>query len=152
MSYVINPFAVSKAMEGVPGRTPAAPEVEREAAFATLAPYRDGIITLGKFSGSSAWERHPRGDEIVQVVAGRIILRVDGGSLKLSAGEMAVVSANCWHQIYAPEMATVLYVTPRPTVHFEGGDPTNRQFDPLGGRGERLLGALIRIWFWLRRE
>lgn len=139
-------------MEGVPGRTPAAPDVEREAAFATLGPYRDGTITLGKFSGSSAWERHPKGDEIVQVVAGNIILRIDGGSLKLAAGEMAVVPANRWHQIYAAEMASILYVTPRPTVHFAGGDPTNRQLDPLAGRGEWLLSTLMRAWFWLRRE
>lgn len=153
MTYSINPIAISKAMEGVPGRTPATPAVEREAAFATLAPYRDGSITLGKFSGSSAWERHPKGDEIVHVVAGSIILRVDGGSsLKLTAGEVAVVPANRWHQIYAPEMASVLYVTPRPTIHFDGGDPTNRQFDPLSGRGGRLLSALMWSWSRLRRE
>lgn len=33
------------------GRTPTTSEAEREGAFAKLAPYRDGAIFAGKFSG-----------------------------------------------------------------------------------------------------
>jgi hypothetical protein len=50
------------------GRTPTSSEAEREGAFARLAPYRDGAVFVGKFAGTSAWERHPVGDEIVQIV------------------------------------------------------------------------------------
>jgi hypothetical protein len=49
------------------GRTPTTPEAVREGAFVYLAPYRDGAITLGKYAGTSAWERHPQGDETVDV-------------------------------------------------------------------------------------
>lgn len=146
-----NPTSAS-AQQPATNRTASASETERERAFVDLSPYRDGVITLGKFSGSSQWERHPSGDENVQVVAGEIVLRIDGGSLKLAPGEMAVVPANRWHQIYAREMASVLYITPLPTEHFKGGDPTNRQFDPLAGRGKRLLAALAWLWFWLRGD
>ena len=44
------------------GRTPETPAAEREAAFARLAPYRDGAIFTAKSSGEGAWERHPNGD------------------------------------------------------------------------------------------
>src|ERR1700730_5992091 len=58
------------------GRTPETPAAEREGAFARLAPYRDGAIFTGKFAGNSAWERHPNGDEIVQIVDGATVLHV----------------------------------------------------------------------------
>ena len=52
------------------GRTPTSSEDERAGAFARLAPYRDGAVFTAKFSGVSAWERHPNGDEIVYIVDG----------------------------------------------------------------------------------
>ena len=74
------------------GRRPDMTEAERKAtgAFATLAPYRDGNIFSAKFAGDGAWERHPNGDELVQVVDGAThpapddrgraaILRAQGG-------------------------------------------------------------------------
>ena len=80
------------------GRTPQMTEVERKGsgAFATLAPFRDGNIFSAKFAGDGAWERHPNGDELVQIVGGspdqhaarRALLRrsaPDAGRLRLSA-------------------------------------------------------------------
>lgn len=145
-----NPASVSEKLVGVPGRTPSLPASERELGFYTLSPYRDGVITLGKFAGTSAWERHPKGDEIVQVVTGNIILRIDADSIKLGTGDMTVIPAGRWHQIYAAEMASMLYVTPRPTEHFEG-DILGRQLDPLKGPGAWLLSAFVHGWHWLRR-
>ena len=54
------------------GRRPDMTEAERKGtnAFATLTPFRDGNIFSAKFSGNGAWERHPNGDELVQVVEG----------------------------------------------------------------------------------
>ena len=58
--------------------------------FATLAAYRDGGIFATHFRGSSGWERHPQGDEVVQILAGatRFDILVDEvmQSLELSAG------------------------------------------------------------------
>lgn len=147
---LVNPASLSADMAGVPGRNLATTEDERERAFIDLSPYRDGVITLGKFSGLSQWERHPKGDEIVQVVAGEIVLRIERDSIRMRAGDMIVIPVDRWHQIYASEMASILYVTPRPTVHFEGGDPMGRQLDPLSGRGSQLLSALVHSWYWLR--
>src|SRR5439155_8337044 len=54
------------------GRRPEMTEADWKGtnAFATLTPFRDGNIFSAKFSGNGAWERHPNGDELVQVVEG----------------------------------------------------------------------------------
>jgi quercetin dioxygenase-like cupin family protein len=103
------------------GRTPTTPEAKREGAFARLASYRDGGIFSAKFAGTSAWERHPRGDEIVQIVDGATTLHLmtaDGKqSLALSAGMMVIVPQNTWHQFEAPDGVCVMTTTPQPTEH-----------------------------------
>ena len=105
------------------GRRPETTEAERKAsgAFVTLAPYRDGNIYSAKFSGDAAWERHPNGDEIVQIVDGATTLHLmtDDGlqSHELKAGMVAVVPQNTWHRFHSPEGVSVVTATPRPTEH-----------------------------------
>src|SRR5918912_110501 len=89
------------------GRTPETPESAREGAFARLAPYRDGGIFAAKFSGESSWERHPNGEEIVQVVEGAatVHLITDQGpqSVFLTEGMVIIVPQNTWHRFEAPD-------------------------------------------------
>ncbi len=103
------------------GRTPTTPETARKGAFARLAPYRDGAIFTAKFAGLAAWERHPQGDEIVQIVDGATTLHLmtaEGRqSLELRAGMMAIVPQNTWHQFEAPGGVTLMTATPQPTEH-----------------------------------
>jgi quercetin dioxygenase-like cupin family protein len=105
------------------GRTPTSSDADREGAFATLASYRDGGIFTGKFAGTSAWERHPVGDEIVQVLDGTTTLHLmttEGKqSLSLTAGMMIVVPQNTWHQFEAPDGVCVMTATPQPTEHLQ---------------------------------
>jgi quercetin dioxygenase-like cupin family protein len=102
-------------------RTPTSSEADRAGAFARLAPYRDGAVFAAKFAGISAWERHPQGDEIVQIVDGATTLHLitDEGrqSLALTAGMMAIVPCNAWHQFEAPDGVSVMTATPQPTEH-----------------------------------
>jgi quercetin dioxygenase-like cupin family protein len=102
-------------------RTPTSTEAERAGAFARLAPYRDGAIFTAKFAGTSAWERHPQGDEIVQVVDGATTLHLmtaEGRqSVALRAGMLAIVPRNTWHQFEAPDGVCVMTATPQPTEH-----------------------------------
>ena len=104
-------------------RRPETTEAERKAsgAFVTLSPYRDGNIFCAKFSGDAAWERHPSGDELVQVVDGGTILHVitEEGPLSyaLNAGMVVVVPQNMWHRFYAPDGVTLVTATPKPTEH-----------------------------------
>src|SRR6266849_5088532 len=87
------------------GRTPTTPEAARQGAFARLAPYRDGAIFTAKFAGTGAWERHPQGDEIVQIVEGATTLHImtaDGPqSFALAAGLVAIVPQGMWHRFEA---------------------------------------------------
>ena len=105
------------------GRTPQTTEVERKGsgAFVTLAPFRDGNIYSAKFAGDGAWERHPNGDELVQIVDGSATLHImteDGPkSFALSAGMMIIMPQGTWHRFHAPEGVSVLTATPKPTEH-----------------------------------
>lgn len=105
------------------GRRPETTEAERKAsgAFVTLAPFRDGNIYSAKFSGDAAWERHPNGDEIVQIIDGATTLHLmtaDGPqSFALSAGMVAIVPQNTWHRFEAPDGVSIVTATPRPTEH-----------------------------------
>jgi mannose-6-phosphate isomerase-like protein (cupin superfamily) len=105
------------------GRRPESTEAERKASggFVTLAPYRDGNIYSAKFSGDAAWERHPNGDEIVQIVDGSTTLHLmtEKGleTHVLSAGMLAVVPQNTWHRFHAPNGVSIVTATPRPTEH-----------------------------------
>lgn len=86
-----------------------------------LAAYRDGGIFLVDYTGSSEWERHLQGDEIVVVLDGwtRLILLVDGEEMtkKLARGELLVVPRGTWHRFESPERVKVMTVTPQPTDH-----------------------------------
>jgi mannose-6-phosphate isomerase-like protein (cupin superfamily) len=104
-------------------RRPQSTEAERQAsgAFATLAPYRDGNIFSAKFSGDGAWERHPNGDELVQVIDGSctLYLMTDAGleSHEVDAGTTIVVPQNTWHRFHAPHGVSIVTATPKPTEH-----------------------------------
>jgi len=96
--------------------------------FARAAEYRDGAIFMGGFSGVSQWERHPNGDEIVQILKGSVTLALrdaDGKEQRheLKAGMIAIVPQNTWHQFTAPEGVTLMTTTPQPTEHIEDAEP-----------------------------
>ena len=105
------------------GRTPETTEAERKGSggFATLAPFRDGNIFSAKFSGDGAWERHPNGDELVQIVDGSATLFImtdDGAkSYPVKAGMMIIVPQGTWHRFHSPDGVSLMTATPKPTEH-----------------------------------
>jgi len=103
------------------------PEAEAREAFAVLAPFRDGSIFAGSFSGESPWERHQKGDELVQILEGATTLTImtESGpqSFKLGAGMIIVVPQGHWHRFHSAERVTVLSATPQPTEHTRAEDP-----------------------------
>jgi quercetin dioxygenase-like cupin family protein len=121
MTTVVNLKAECAKLTMLKGRTPTSTDAERAGAFGRVAPYRDGAIFTAKFAGKSAWERHPQGDEIVQVVDGATTLHLitaEGRqSVALRAGMMAIVPQNAWHQFEAPDGVCVMTATPQPTEH-----------------------------------
>lgn len=109
------------------GRSRHTTAAESKAAFAVLAPFRDGGIFAGSFSGESPWERHQQGDELVHVLAGAATLTImtaEGPqSFALTAGMLIVVPQGHWHRFHAPDQVTVLSATPQPTEHTTAADP-----------------------------
>jgi mannose-6-phosphate isomerase-like protein (cupin superfamily) len=105
------------------GRRPDMLEAERKAsgAFATLTPYRDGNIFSAKFSGDGAWERHPNGDELVQVIEGETKFHIitDEGpqTHTLKAGMLVVVPQGAWHRFESRDGVCLITATPKPTEH-----------------------------------
>src|ERR1700741_4186223 len=121
MVDVIDLKAEFEKLTALKGRTPTSTDGEREKACGRGAQYREGAIFAAKFAGTSAWERHPQGDEIVQIVDGATTLHLitaEGRqSLTLGPGMMAIVPQNVWHQFEAPDGVCVMTATPQPTEH-----------------------------------
>lgn len=123
MATILDLKATLAQMPTMQGRRPESTEAERKAtgAFVTLAPYRDGNIYSAKFSGRAAWERHPNGDELVQIVDGSCTMHLitESGieSHEVSAGMTVVVPQNTWHRFQAPNGVSIVTATPRPTEH-----------------------------------
>ncbi|MDA1099506.1 MAG: cupin domain-containing protein [Proteobacteria bacterium] len=109
------------------GRGKETSEAQAAAAFATLAPFRDGAVFVGAFQGDSGWEKHPKGDEIVQILDGATTLTIltDTGPevLTLTAGALVVVPRDHWHRFNASDGVTVMTATPQPTEHSFADDP-----------------------------
>ena len=109
------------------GRGAHTTEEEAQASFRKLADYRDGGLFAAHFSGSSGWERHPKGDEIVQILEGstRFDIIVDDivESHELGAGALLVVPQGCWHRFTSEAGVKVMTATPQPTQHLHVDDP-----------------------------
>lgn len=100
-------------------RGPHTREEDVEAAFAMLGvgDFHDAGVFLGSFDGNAGWERHLKGDELVQILAGStqfdIIIDDDKQTLDLSEGMLMVVPQGCWHRFRSTSGVTVLTATPR---------------------------------------
>ena len=110
MVAIINLTAELAKLKTLKGLTPTTTLAEG-VGFAQLAPFRDSAIFAIKSSGKTAWERHPGGEELVQIVEGTAILdiAVDDGppqSFEVSAGMVAIVPKGKWHRVYFPDDTT----------------------------------------------
>lgn len=92
--------------------------------FATVTQYRDGGVYMANYAGSSEWERHPAGDEIVTVVSGSTTMTflIDGTEVShtMGPGQLIVVPQNTWHRFDSPDGVRAMTVTPQPSDHWNG--------------------------------
>lgn len=128
----------------LPDRTPAMVlDGSADAAFARVADYRDGVISVGHYSGDTEWERHAAGDEAVVVLEGcTTVVLLDHGRCQrvpLVAGDLVVVPQGWWHRFEGSSRLKVLGFTPQPTEHSVELPETGRA-EPHDSCGtERLL-------------
>jgi quercetin dioxygenase-like cupin family protein len=63
-----------------------------------------------------SWERHPQGEEVVVLLAGRVdlIQEIDGTAVtvELHPGEAAINPKNVWHRSVVHEPGEALFITP----------------------------------------
>jgi mannose-6-phosphate isomerase-like protein (cupin superfamily) len=73
------------------------------------------------YSGSSEWERHPNGDEVVMVLDGTttvvLLMNAKEERFFLVADELIVIPVGIWHRFEASERLKVMTITPQPTEH-----------------------------------
>ena len=114
------PEAIAR-LKFLPDRTPSTTDEQSADSFDQLSAYRDGGVFVGHWAGTSEWERHPAGDEIVMVIEGdtTIYFLTDAGeqSAGLGAGDLVVVPRATWHRFETPTAVKILSVTPQPTDH-----------------------------------
>lgn len=68
----------------------------------------------------SNWEMHPRGDELILVLSGRVRFHCHGcGDIEAGAGEAVLIPAGIWHTADVLEPGEALFIT-------EGGDSQHR--------------------------
>jgi mannose-6-phosphate isomerase-like protein (cupin superfamily) len=83
----------------------------------------DWIIGIKAVSDSASvhaghWERHPRGEEVLALLDGRVCVTLDGDAARparevpLTAGQMLVVPRGTWHRLRVEEPGRLLFVTP----------------------------------------
>ena len=127
MPEAVDINAVLDTLTPLSSRGPDTTEEEVGAAFAALAPMNNGAVFTGSFDGTSPWERHCGGDELVHILRGETRLTIlsekSKDILDLKGGMMTVVPKGCWHRFHAPDGVTVLTVTPQPTDHSNEDDP-----------------------------
>ena len=112
--------------------TEATTAAEASAAFPCLAPFNQGGIFAGRFSGETPWECHPTGDELLYVVDGAVEVTILGEAgpevCTARAGQVVVVPTGLWHrQRPLPEVA-LLTMTPQPSEHSDAADPRQAGF------------------------
>jgi mannose-6-phosphate isomerase-like protein (cupin superfamily) len=105
----------------LPDRTSTTTAEQSAGAFRQLSAYRDGGVFVGHWAGTSEWERHTAGDEIVMVVDGdtTIFFWTDDGeeSAPLRGGELVIVPRGTWHRFETSRFVKLMSVTPQPTDH-----------------------------------
>lgn len=117
--------SLTQALSGLkhlPNRTPdMAFGNEANEAFVEVAPYRNGAVYVSYYSGSSEWERHPHGDELVMVLDGEttIVLLMDAVEerFSLTENELIVVPKGVWHRFEGSRQLRAMTITPQPTDH-----------------------------------
>jgi mannose-6-phosphate isomerase-like protein (cupin superfamily) len=81
-----------------------------------LGAFNEYSLGMGRYTGTSPWERHLNGDELLYVLDGDVTITVltDGAPLEesLRAGSLFVVPRGLWHQLDAHPAVCILYASP----------------------------------------
>jgi len=84
----------------------------------SLGFFNEWSIGIGRYvAGSSPWEKHNNGDELLLVTDGEVQIEVlehsgDSWTELLAHGSLFVVPKGKWHQLTATDNVNILYISP----------------------------------------
>lgn len=84
----------------------------------SLGSYDSSMLGVGRYvPGTSPWERHTNGDELLYVTDGHVsieILEDDGSSttFEIGDGQLFVVPTGKWHQLTATDNVNIMFASP----------------------------------------
>jgi len=106
--------------------TCATTEAEANAAVREVGRLEDRLLGVMRFSGTTPWERHPDGDELLHVLDGEVdvtVLTDDGPvAVVVPAGSLFVCPRGLWHRQTPRAAATVFFATPTATSEASWAD------------------------------
>lgn len=113
----------------------------------SLGAFDASSIGVGRYvPGSSPWERHNNGDELLFVMDGEV-LEFSGASWteQLNEGSLFVVPKGKWHQLTASDSVNILYVSPREDgVERKTLGATEKRLDSSRGGHIEVSGESLR--------
>lgn len=107
---------MTPAMDAVPERNRPSLYADLDSRYQHFAGHV--LISQHHFTESwPSWEVHPRGDEVVTLLAGRatMVLETAGGEQAVALdtpGDYVVVPRNTWHTARVDEPCTLMFFTP----------------------------------------
>ena len=84
----------------------------------SLGTFDKGAVGIGRYiPGSSPWEKHNNGDELLYVTDGEVTITVltasgESSSMLLPEGSLFVVPRGSWHQLTARDPVNIFYISP----------------------------------------
>ncbi len=74
-------------------------------------------VLLAKLKGAFVWHQHEHEDELFQVISGQLKIELEGKTLSLGPGEIAIIPKGTLHKPVAEEEVEVLLFEPIATVN-----------------------------------
>jgi uncharacterized cupin superfamily protein len=96
--------------------------------FHQLGEFNGGSVGVFRCGpGVSPWERHPQGEELLQIIEGSVDIEVltDTGSeiVSMNQGDVLIVPQGLWHRHRVPTQLAELYATTGSTEHSTAENP-----------------------------
>ena len=76
----------------------------------TLCQVNDSVVRLGVIEGEYHWHKHDNDDEFFYVVAGSLLIDLEGRTVTLTPRQGFVVPKGVVHRTRAPERTVILMV------------------------------------------
>lgn len=81
----------------------------------TLCQVNDAVVRVGVVQGEYHWHKHDEEDEFFYVVAGKLLVDLEGRTMELGPRQGVVVPRGAVHRTRAPE-PTVMLMVERATI------------------------------------